>query len=95
MRLVIKALSLLIIYIIVSGIITLSRRPKNAEKGKVYLSKSLVIIGLVGALFFLSLALIAVFSDESVWLSVGFLIFAFLSSSLIIAYIYCRISYDK
>ena len=49
MKHIIRGLSFLIIPIIVSGVLSFLRQPKKAEKGKVYLPKFFVILGLISS----------------------------------------------
>ncbi len=92
---VIRALTFALIPIIVGGVLSFLRRPKKAEQGKVYLSKSLAIVGIICSAVLLIFAFISILSNDDPGLSVLFLVISLLSSSLIIAYINCRISYDK
>ena len=69
--------------------------PKKAEKGKVYLPKSIAMIGAVSAVLFLIPTLITAFSDEPIWIPIAFLCFSLLGASLIVAFINCRIYYDE
>ena len=95
MEYIIRGLTFALIPLIVSGVLAILRRPKKTEKGKVYLSKALAIVGVICSTFFLIPTLICAFSDEPIWVSIGFLLFTLLGASLIVAYINCRISYDE
>jgi hypothetical protein len=89
-----KFIGFLIIPIIVSGILTFLREPKEAKKGKVYLHKLLFFIGAIATTFFLVLTFIAAFTSDSVGGPIAFFVFSLLCSSLVIAYVNCRITYD-
>ncbi len=95
MKYVIRGLSFLIIPIIVSGVLALLRQPKKAEKGKVYLPKFFVILGLICSAFFLIPTIITAFSDEPIWVPIVFFCFSLLGGSLIVAFVNCRVSYDE
>ena len=95
MAYVIRALGFLLIPVIVSGVITVLRQPKKAKKGKVYLPALLAIIGIIGCTGFLIPTLITAFTEETPWISLGFLAFSLLGASLIVAVVNCRVSYDQ
>ena len=65
------------------------------KKHKVYLPKLLLALGLISSTVFLIPTLITAFSDEPLWVTVGFFLFSLLGASLIIAFFNCRISYDE
>ena len=92
---IVRGLSFLIIPIIVSGVLAFLRQPKNAEKGKVYLPKFFVILGLITSTIFLIPTIITAFSDEPIWVPILFCAFSLLGASFIIAFINCRVSYDE
>lgn len=92
---IVRGLSFLIIPIIVSGVLTFLRQPKKAEKGKVYLPKFIVILGLITSTIFLIPTLITAFSDGPIWGPIVCFVFSFLGLYLIIAFINCRVSYDE
>ena len=52
MEYVIRGLTFALIPLIVGGVLAILRRPKKAEKGKVYLSKALAIVGVICSAFF-------------------------------------------
>lgn len=91
----IRVLSFAIIPIIVSGVLAFLRQPKKAEKGKVYLPKFFALIGLLTATVFLIPTIITAFSDEPIWVSIVFFAFSLLCTTLIIAFINCRVTYDE
>ena len=95
MEYVVRGLGFLIIPIIVNGVLSLLMHPKKAEKGKVYLPKFFVIIGLIISIFFLIPTIITAFSDEPIWVPLFFLALSLLGTSFIIAFINCRITYDE
>lgn len=94
MKFVIRGLTFVLIPFLVSGVLALARRGKKAQEGKVYLSKFMLILGLIATTLFLIPTVITAFFVDMVWLSLGFFLFALLGASLIVAYINCRISYD-
>ena len=73
------------------------QKPRNGKEGKVVLPKLLAIIGAIGTLFFLLLATVAFFSqkEDGPGAVLAFLLLSALSSSMIIAYFNCRITYDE
>lgn len=86
-------LSIFVFAIVIWGFIVMLKTPPNVEKGKVRESKFLVIFGIISTtLLIIPTILCALFSD-TVGVSFGFLFFALLSSTLIIAFINCRIFY--
>ena len=91
----VRGLSFLIIPIIVSGVLAFLRQPKKAEKGKVYLPKFFVMLGLITSTIFLIPTLITAFLDEPIWVPILFLAFSLLGASFIIAFVNCRVSYDE
>ena len=91
---IIRALTIALIPIIVSGVFAFLRKPKEAEKGKVHLPKFFAILGTISSSVFLVPAIITAFSDGDVWVPVCFLAFSLLGATLIIAFMNCRISYD-
>jgi len=95
MEYIVRGLSFLIIPIIVSGVLAFLRQPKKAEKGKVYLPKFFVILGLITSTIFLIPTLITAFSDEPIWVPILFFAFSLLGASLIIAFVNCRLWYDE
>lgn len=95
MKLIVKILSLLIVYIVLKGIVMLCNKPGKFKKGKVYLSKGIGILGVIVTLFFLTLTLITVFSDEPIWVPVLFFVLSLFGGAIIVAYINCRITYDE
>ena len=95
MDFIVRGLSFLIIPIIVSGVLAFLRHPKKAEKGKVYLPKFFVILGLITSTIFLIPTIITAFSDEPIWVTILCFVFSLLGSGFIIAFINCRISYDE
>jgi hypothetical protein len=95
MEYIVRGLSFLIIPIIVSGVLAFLRQPKKAEKGKVYLPKFFVILGLITSTFFLIPTLITAFSDEPIWVPILLFAFSLLGASFIIAFVNCRVTYDE
>ena len=94
MEFIIRALTIALIPIIVSGVFAFLRKPKEAEKGKVHLPKFFAILGTISSSVFLVPAIITAFSDGDVWVPVCFLAFSLLGATLIIAFMNCRIYYD-
>lgn len=92
---IIGSLGLLLTPIIVNGIIAFLRKPKKAKDGQVYLPKLLVIIGLIDCVLFLIPTIITAFSEEPLWVTIGFFAFSLLGATLIVAFINCRIAYDE
>ena len=92
---IVCGLSFLIIPIIVSGVLAFLRQPKKAEKGKVYLPKFFVILGLITSTIFLIPTLITAFSDVPIWVPILFFAFSLLGASLIIAFLNCRVWYNE
>lgn len=95
MEYIIRILTFALIPIIVNGVFAFLRQPKTAEKGKVHLPKFFAILGTITSSIFLVPTIITAFSDEDVWVPVGFLVFSLLGATLIIAFMNCRISYDE
>ena len=95
MQHVICGLSFLVIPIIVNGFLAFLRQPSKAEKGKVYLPKFLLMIGLICSAFFIIPAIILAFLGKHLALAIVFFAFSLLSASLIIAFKNCRISYEE
>ena len=95
MEYIVRGLSFLIIPIIVSGVLAFLRQPKKAERGKVYLPKFFVILGLITSTFFLIPTIITAFSDEPIWVPILLCAFSLLGASFIIAFVNCRVSYDE
>lgn len=95
MRYVFRGLSFLLIPILVNGIFTIMRRPRQSEKGKVYLHDFLGLLGIIATAFFLVLAIVSAFSDEPLWVLIIFFMAAALGSTMIIGFVNCRISYDE
>ena len=95
MQYLIRGLSLLILPIIVSGVLAFLKMPRKAEKGKVYLPKFFLILGLIISTLFLIPTAITAFSGEDIWLPIMFFIFSLIGSIFIIAFINCRIFYDN
>ncbi len=91
---IIRILTFALIPIIVNGVFVFLRQPKAAEKGKVHLPKFFAIIGAITSSIFLVPAIITAFSDEDVWVPIGFLAFSLLGATLLVAFMNCRISYD-
>ena len=81
--------------IIVSGVLSFLRQPKKAEKGKVYLPKFFVIFGLITSTVFLLPTIITSFFDEPIWVPIIFFVISLLGACLIIAFVNCRVSYNK
>ena len=92
---IVRGLSFLIIPIIVSGVLAFLRQPQKAERGKVYLPKFFVILGLITSTIFLIPTLITAFLDEPIWVPILFFAFSLLGASFIIAFVNCRVSYDE
>ena len=88
MRYIIGGLTFLLIPVLVNGVLGYMRQPQKAEKGKVYLRKSLAILGAVCSAILLIPAIITVFSDEPLWVPTIFLLLSSLGASLIIAFIF-------
>ena len=95
MEYIVCGLSFLIIPIIVSGVLAFLRQPKKAEKGKVYLPKFFVILGIITSTIFLIPTLITAFLDEPIWVPILFFAFSLLGASFIIAFVNCRVWYDE
>ena len=95
MKHIIRGLSFLIIPIIVSGVLSFLRQPKKAEKGKVYLPNFFVIFGLISSTVFLIPTIITAFLDEPIWVPIIFFVISLLCACLIIAFVNCRVSYNK
>lgn len=91
----IVSIGVLLIPIVVNGILTHLRRIKTVEKGKVYFSKLFVILGTITSITSLISALITVFTDQPIWISIVFLALSLLGATLIIAFVNCKISYDE
>ena len=91
---IVRGFSLLLTAVILSGVFAFLRRPRQAKAGKVFLPRTFAVLGVIGTAVFLIPAVIATFSDEPLWLSIILLLFSLFCSSLIIAYINCRITYD-
>ena len=95
MEYIIRGLTFALIPLIVSGILSFLRQKKQPKKGKVYLPKFFIIFGSICSVIFLIPTFICAFSDEPLWITIGFLLFSMLPASLIVAFINCRISYDE
>lgn len=89
------SLGLLFIPIIVKGILGILEFPKKAEKGKVYLPKFFVILGVIVSVVFLIPLIITFFTGEPVWIPILFLLFSLLGIVLIIAFVNCRVEYHE
>lgn len=94
MEYIVRGLSFLIIPIIVRGVLAFLRQPKKVEKGKVYLPKFPVVLGLITSTIFLIPTIITAFSDEPIWVPIIFFAFSLLGACFIIAFVNCRIFYD-
>lgn len=81
--------------IIVNGILAFLHQPQRVEKGSVMLPKFIGILGLVSAVFFSVLTVVSLIFKDSIFASVVFAFFVFLGSSLILAFLNCKISYDE
>lgn len=90
-----KYISFLIIPLIVSGVIAFLKQPKKAEKGKVFLPKFFIILGVILSTIFLIPTVITAYFDEPIWVSLIFFSLSLISAFFIIAFINCRIHYDK
>ena len=95
MKYIVRGLSFLIIPIIVCGVLSFLRQPKKTEKGKVYLPKFFVILGLITSPIFLIPTLITAFSNVPIGVPILFFAFSLLGASFIIAFVNCRVSYDE
>ena len=95
MKYIIRGLGMLLIPVIVSGVLFFLRQPKKAERGKVYLPKFFVIFGSAFATLFLIPTLITAFTEEPIWLPILFFALSLVGACFVIAYVNCRISYDK
>lgn len=91
---IIRILTFALIPIIVNGVFVFLRQPKAAEKGKVHLPKFFAVVGAITSSVFLVFAMITAFSDEDLWVTICFLVFALLGATFIIAFMNCRISYN-
>lgn len=91
----VRCLCFILIPVIVSGVLALLRRPKEAEKGKVHYPKFFLLLGLVCTTLFLIPTFITAFTDEPLWLPIGFFAFSLLGACFIVAYINCRISFNE
>ncbi len=78
----------------ISGIFNWLYKPRNAKRGKVYFPKALGIIGAVTSLFFMILFIITAYLNQPIWIPIIFLCFSIFATSLIVAFVNCRISYD-
>ncbi len=98
MRIALKVLCYAIIPLIVSAVISVlkkSKLEKPKNEGVVYLNKALPVIGAVCSAFFLIPTFITLYSDESIWMPICFLLFVLLGVVLIVAYFNCRIYYNE
>lgn len=95
MEYIIRGLSFFIMPIIVSGVLAFLRQLKKAERGKVYLPKIFVILGLITSTIFFIPTIITAFSDEPIWIPILFFILSLLGTCFIIAFVNCRVSYDE
>ena len=95
MKIIIQALSYILIAFVIGRILGNGGKPEKAEKGHVKIRKSVGIIGGIGFAFCLTLAIITTYAGVSRWVPVLFFVFALLSAILIIAFLNCRISYDE
>ncbi len=95
MEYILRGLGFLIIPIIVSGVLAFLRQSKKVKKGKVYLPKFFVILGLICSTIFLIPTIITAFSDEPIWIPILFCAFSLLGACFIIAFINCRVSYNE
>lgn len=71
------------------------KQPKESEEGKVYLPRFFAILGAVAALIFLIPAVITAITGESLWVPIAFFAFSLFCTSLIIAFLNCRIFYTQ
>ena len=95
MRYVACGLIILVITILFIGVFSLLRKPAKTNEQTVILPKLLPIVGSLCSGVFLIPSVILLFLNESVLLILGFIAFSLLGSSLIIAYINCRIAYSE
>ena len=80
--------------LLLRGLIALIRDPWRVEGNQVILSKLLLLIGVPGGAFFMIPTCITLFTGESPWLSLGFLLFSWLACSMIVGYLNCRITFS-
>ncbi len=94
MKYLISGIGTFLTILIVQGVLELIRRPRKAKKGLVFLPSSLAVIGLIGAVPFVTASIYTALTDKPIWIPIVFLVFSTAGTSLIIAYSNCRIHYD-
>lgn len=95
MDLIVRAITLVLIPLAANGVITLLRRPKQAQAGEV---RAPIFIGILGVVCFLLCMIPTVITfvqDEPLAVPIIFLAFALLGMALLFAFINCRIWYDE
>lgn len=92
---ILRALPYLLIPILVSTVYAYLRKPRKAEGGKVHLPGFIAVLGIITAVIFLIPAILTIYSEESLWLSVLFFLFSLLGIVLVLMFLNCRISYDE
>ena len=68
---------------------------KSGEKGKVQLPIGLAALGIIGTVFSLVPAFIVAILDGDILLSILFVALSLLGTTLIVAFVNCRITYDE
>lgn len=71
------------------------RKPRKGEAGKVYLPKPIFVLGVVVVVLCLGVAVYTAFTNEELWIVLGFAAFSLLGLVLIIEYVNDRIFYDE
>lgn len=92
---ILGGLSIFIAIDLVTGILTLLRRPAAPDGQQVILPKAVPVIGIVCSGAFLIPAVVLLAQRESPGLCLLFILFALLGASLVAAYKNCRIIYDE
>ncbi len=95
MELIIKTGITLLGGILLSGALALLFRPRTPKKGEVRLPVFLLIVGLLASALTFALALVALFSDESMIGAIVCLALSSLGVLCIMGYFHCRITYDE
>ena len=71
------------------------RKPRKGEAGKVYLPKPIFVLGVVGVVLCLGVAVYTAFTNEELWIVLGFAAFSLLGLVLVIEYVNDRIWYNE
>lgn len=94
MEYLLTGLIVFIVALLVGGIVSLFRKPGENSERTVSLPIFLALIGIVCGGVFLIPTVIIFATGDSVFLAFAFAVFSLLCTSLVVAYMNCRITYD-